>query len=68
MTQGRSVVLIASWWLTAGDARAVPVVQRFTHRSHVATPDMEAGVAAMSDAVGALTRDIANAIQQSPRR
>jgi uncharacterized lipoprotein YmbA len=68
MTQGRSVVLIASWWLTAGDARAVPVVQRFTHRATVATPGIEAGVAAMSDAVGALTRDIASAIQRAPRR
>lgn len=68
VTRGRSVVLVASWSLAAGDARAVPVVQRFTHRGSVAAPGVEADVAAMSEAVTALTRDIAAAIQRAPRR
>lgn len=68
VTPGRSVALTALWSIAAGDARAVPVVQRFTHRAGVAGLGVEADVAAMSEAVAALSRDIAAALQRAPRR
>ncbi len=64
----RSVQLIALWSVTSAEERGRTISQSFRHTEAVVGDGYEPTVAAMSNAVAALSRTIATTIQTLPRR
>jgi uncharacterized lipoprotein YmbA len=65
---GNAVDLVARWMVFRGDERGLLVMRRSQFRKPAGGPDYRDTVAAMSEAVAALSEEIASAITQGPDR